>query len=125
MGRRSRVALLLAVVGSSFVVVGCSLSPSERQEIIDTSAEVAAERASTWALIRAREAGVGEEDALRVAGLAREEARRGAAEVAARLTPRAEARASEKKRSKVGAFLAAFAVALVQVLAGVSRRAIA
>ena len=121
MGRRSRVALLLAVVGSSFVVVGCSLSPSERQEIIDTSAEVAAERASTWALIRAREAGVGEEDALRVAGLAREEARRGAAEVAARLTPRAE----EKKRSKVGAFLAAFAVALVQVLAGVSRRAIA
>ena len=111
-------ALILVLVVVLPMVAGCALSPQERQEIVDASAEIAAERAGTWALVRAREAGVNAEDAEKVAKYAREEARRAASEAANRLTPRAE----EGKRSKMGAFLGALAVALVQVLAGAGRK---
>jgi acyl-CoA reductase-like NAD-dependent aldehyde dehydrogenase len=99
----------IAFVG--LLVGGCSLNQQERQSIIDASGELAAERAGTLALVNAKEAGVSDEDAEKVAEYAREKARRAASEVASRLTPKVE----EGKRSKVGAFFAALLMAALQL----------
>ena len=111
-------ALALAAGLMVCILTGCALSPQERSQIVSQSAELAAERAGVLAMVKGREAGLNEEDARKLSALAREEARRAAAEIAERITPRAE----ESKRSKVGAFLGALAVALLQVLAGAGRR---
>ena len=110
----------LALAGGLMVsfLTGCALSPQERSQIVSQSAELAAERAGMLAMVKGREAGLSEEDARLLSAMAREEARHAASEIAERITPRAE----ESKRSKVGAFLGALAVALLQVLAGAGRR---
>ena len=111
-------ALALAAGLMVCFLTGCALSPQERSQIVSQSAELAAERAGRLAMGKGREAGLSEEDARKLSAMAREEARHAAAEIAERITPRAE----ESKRSKVGAFFGALAVALLQVLAGAGRR---
>ena len=111
-------ALALAAGLMVCILTGCALSPQERSQIVSQSAELAAERAGVLAMVKGREAGLNEEDARKLSAMARDEARRAASEIAERITPRAE----ESKRSKVGAFLGALAVALLQVLAGAGRR---
>ena len=100
-----------SIVFVALLVGGCALNQQERQDIINTSAELAAERAGTLALVNAKEAGVSDEDAAKVAEYAREKARRVASEVASRLTPQAE----EGKRSKIGAFFASLFMAALQL----------
>ena len=116
----NRFPQALALAGGLMVcfLTGCALSPQERSQIVSQSAELAAERAGMLAMVKGREAGLSEEDARKLSAMAREEARHAASEIAERITPRAE----ESKRSKVGAFLGALAVALLQVLAGAGRR---
>ena len=117
----NRLPQALALAGGLMVsfLTGCALSPQERSQIVSQSAELAAERAGMLAMGKGREAGLSEEDARKLSAMAREEARHAAAEIAERITlPQAE----ESKRSKVGAFFGALAVALLQVLAGAGRR---
>ena len=105
-------------VGLCLLVGGCALSPSERQDIIEASSDIAAERAGVIAYSKARDAGLSPEDAEKMSDVAREAGRKAAEAAAARMVPAAE----RGKRSKWGAAIASALVAVLQMFAGMSRK---
>ena len=110
---------LVPICFLSLCLVGCALTQAERDEIILASSEIAADRAGRFALLKARDAGLSEEDSERLATLAREESRKVARSIIDRAVPEAE----EKKRSKTGAAIASVLMALLQVGVAAAKRA--
>ena len=102
----------------SLFLVGCALTQAERDEIIESASEIAADRAGRLAFLKARDAGLSEEDSEKLANVARSESRKVAEAIASRAVPAAE----EKKRSKTGAAIAAFLMALLQVGVAMAKR---
>ena len=100
------------------VVGGCALSPEERQQIIESSSEIAAEKASRIAFEKARGAGLSVEDAEKVADLARSESRKVVEGAVNRLIPQAES----DKKSKWGAAIGSILVALLQMAAAMAKK---
>ena len=105
-------------VGLCLLVGGCALSPEERQDIIEASSDIAAERAASISYSEARDAGLSPADAEKVSDLAREAGREAAQAAAARLIPAKES----GKRNRWGAAIASALVAVLQMFAGMSRK---
>ena len=109
---------ILPIVCLSFCLIGCALTQAERDEIIVAASEVAADRAGRLALLKARDAGLSEEDSAKLATLAREESRKVARSIIDKAVPEAE----EKKRSKAGAAVASVLMALLQLGVAAAKR---
>ena len=102
----------------SLFLVGCALTQAERDEIIESASEIAADRAGRLAFLKARDAGLSEEDSEKLANLAREESRRVAERIAAAAIPKAV----EEKRSKWGAMVGSILMALLQIGVAAAKR---
>lgn len=104
----------------SMTLVGCALTQAERDEIIESASEIAADRAGRLAFLKARDAGLSEEDSEKLANVARSESRKVAEAIASRAIPKAES----KKRSKTGAVIASILMALLQVAVAAGKRSV-
>ena len=103
---------------SILLLGGCALSPAERQQIIESSAEIASAKASQLAFEKARSAGLSIEDSERIAELARTESKKVAEKAAAKLIPKAES----DKKSKWGAAVGSVLMALLQMAAAMAKK---
>jgi len=111
---------LVPICFLSLCLVGCALTPAERDEIVNSAAEIAADRAGRLAFDKARDAGLSEEDSARLANMARTESRKVARAIVDKAVPDAE----EKKRSKTGAAIASVLMALLQLGVAAAKRSV-
>ena len=113
--KKYRIGILISAM---LVLGGCALSPEERQQIIESSVEIASEKASRMAFERARSAGLSVEDAEKIATIARVESRKVAEKAAEKMIPQAES----AKKSKWGAAAGSALIALLQMAAAMARK---